>query len=960
MASDNNNVILLIAKTQIREIFNHMLSEEFTVYEADDCSIAIEKLKKHPEIMTILVEYELLNENNFMFPCDAEKYCHTPVIAITSSDIDEQDKALSCGVIDVICPPYYKKILLQRIKNQTIFCKNYIEKSREQLLIYDSLTGLLNRDGFYQKSRIILDENPDIVFYIIYIDIDRFKAFNDSFGLNAGDKLLMDIGKILLQLQNETCVFGRLDSDHFVCIHPKNSFEYLHVNDKIFEWLRDYPTEFQLNVSMGIYEVTEPNIGIFQMCDRALIALHSVKNSYINKVAFYSEDMRHAMLEEQELTGEMDKALASNQFIVYFQPQVNYDGGCLIGAEALVRWKHPTRGLIPPGRFIPLFEKNGFITRLDEYVWDKTCMYLKRWRSGSPQPRPITISVNVSRIDLYDSMICYKLKNLVDKYELPPSALRLEITESAYMQDSEQLIQMVEKLKALGFIVETDDFGSGYSSLNMLKDVNVDLLKLDMRFLSSGKDTARTGNILSSVVRMAHWLKMPVIAEGVETKEQAEFLKSLGTFYMQGYYFGKPMPAEEFEQLLLDYDTGDRTRYSKVNVEEMEEFWDPSAQNALIFNGYIGSAAIMEYNNGCFESVRANDRFFQTIGVTRQDNGHFHINVMDCIKEEYIQRFVSLLDEAIRTENEISGEFELKTIGDATDEKWLLVHGKLLAKNIDRYLFFISLEDITEHKKLERDLNEATAETKAIISNLDAGIIKCVVNGCIWKTTFVSDGLCELLGFTREELILSHVTYRDFLVHPDDEDKLRLAKEQIIREGGTLIEKFRIRHKDGYYMWCMIKGKYYKEGEMHGTFYGCLSDVSHVVTMEQQMDAIRSNVPGGIVIYDIIDGVEYINYYSDGVVQLFGYTKEEIAKIRDTGVENVLHPDDTDRVMQSIQNAIENVSEFREEYRVRCKDEHYIWVKLIANPVKDQDGNIKFYGLYTDISKRKLLEAQII
>ena len=242
---------------------------------------------------------------------------------------------------------------------------------------------------------------------------------------------------------------------------------------------------------------------------------------------------------------------------MYFQPQVNYDDGKLVGVEALARWNHPREGLISPDRFIPLFEKNGFILKLDTYVWEHSCRYLREWmnRAGG-EVLPLSVSVNISRYDVYTPGLCETLKDLVEKYRLPASALRLEITETAYMDDPSQMLDVVKELQGAGFVVEMDDFGAGYSSLNTLKDVPVDVLKLDVRFLTKSENDARGGMILSSVVRMAGWLNLPLIAEGVESKHQADYLKSLGCCYMQGYYFGRAMPAEKFTDWLKDNEWG--------------------------------------------------------------------------------------------------------------------------------------------------------------------------------------------------------------------------------------------------------------------------------------------------------------------------------------------------------------------------------------------------------------------
>lgn len=415
----------------------------------------------------------------------------------------------------------------------------------------DALSGLYNRQAFYRHVREVLDANPQQRFVLIRCDIDRFKAYNDARGTQAGDCLLTEFGRAIRHKNwPELAVFGRIEADHFGALYPIEAFDVERWERMHAQWLNSAAKGYRLTSSIGIYEITDPQMEVSLMCDRALLALRTVKDSYAKKVAWYDETLRKRLIEEQELLEDMETALSEEQFVLYFQPQVNYVDGLIVGAEALVRWNHPTRGMLMPGEFIPVFEKNGFILSLDAYVWEKCCQYLRTWLDHDNEMAKIPVSVNISRYDIYDSTLCRRLYTLVEKYRLQPSMLRLEITESAYMQDPEQLIGVVRELRQMGFTVEMDDFGAGYSSLNTLKDVPVDVLKLDIRFLSDGVEDTRGGLILCSVIRMAHGLNLPVIAEGVESSTQADYLKGLSCFYMQGYHFGRPMPACEFESFV--------------------------------------------------------------------------------------------------------------------------------------------------------------------------------------------------------------------------------------------------------------------------------------------------------------------------------------------------------------------------------------------------------------------------
>ena len=306
----------------------------------------------------------------------------------------------------------------------------------------------------------------------------------------------------------------------------------------------------------GIYRVEDRDVPVEQMCDRALLAARSIKGQYKKFFAYYDNVLRSKLLREQQIVDSMERALADEQFEIYLQPKYKIEDGGMVGAEALVRWNHPEWGLQSPAVFVPLFERNGFITRLDQYVWDKACAVLRDWdERGLPS---LPISVNVSRADIYNVDLIDILKELMQKYRLQPSSLHLEITESAYTENPQQIIDTVSRLREMGFIIEMDDFGSGYSSLHMLHQMPVDVLKLDMKFIQSEPATPVNQEIMRFIVSLAHLMKLGVVAEGVETAEQLERLRKIGCECAQGYYFAEPMPVKAFELLMKENKAGRR------------------------------------------------------------------------------------------------------------------------------------------------------------------------------------------------------------------------------------------------------------------------------------------------------------------------------------------------------------------------------------------------------------------
>jgi len=420
----------------------------------------------------------------------------------------------------------------------------------DYLATYDELTGIYNKQAFYAKTKEMLLDNPDKNFDLLRINIERFKVLNDLFGESTGDKLLRYIGKFLKEINLPLCVSGRLYADNFVVCYEAGKGD----SRRMINTLQMVADSFAINnrtiLSFGLYRIDDKTLPVSVMCDRANMALWKAKGNFKNPYCEYDEKMRQQVLKEQKIINAMEMAIQNKEFTLYLQPKYNIEKGTIIGAEALVRWISLENGFISPGDFIPVFENNGFVYEVDKFIWEESCRYLRKWLDEGREVHPI--SVNVSRIDLYDPKLVQHLVDLREKYQLPSQYLELEITESAYTEDPEQIITITRQLREAGFVILMDDFGTGYSSLNMLKDIQIDVLKLDMGFLKSSDYSAKGGNILTAILKMAESLKMQTIAEGVETKEQVEFLKSIGCKYVQGFYYSKPLPVEDFEKLISD------------------------------------------------------------------------------------------------------------------------------------------------------------------------------------------------------------------------------------------------------------------------------------------------------------------------------------------------------------------------------------------------------------------------
>lgn len=410
---------------------------------------------------------------------------------------------------------------------------------------HDELTGIYNKTGFYEAVREKLNQEPERRRYMVCSDIKDFKLVNELFGLEQGDRVLKRIAEILGREALEGSVYGRLSGDRFaICLYEENFREWL-FNDYIKELATMVPSAvYRMHIHVGVYPITEPDLEVSVMCDRAHLAVQTVKDDYQKVVVYYDDAISDAMQHERMLIGEFDSAVNEGQFTIFVQPQVARTGE-LLGGEALVRWNHPQRGMVSPGDFIPVFERTGFIHKLDRYVWELACAQLKRWKEQGKGH--LHLSVNISPKDFYNVDIYETFTGLVEKYQIDPKMLKLEITETAIMEGLKQQLSLLERLRTYGFDIEIDDFGSGYSSLNTLKDIAVDVVKLDMGFLSKTEHGDRSKTIMNAMISMSKQLGLTVVAEGVETEEQVAYLTNAGCDIFQGYYFSRPLKVSDFE-----------------------------------------------------------------------------------------------------------------------------------------------------------------------------------------------------------------------------------------------------------------------------------------------------------------------------------------------------------------------------------------------------------------------------
>ena len=793
--------ILVVDDNEInRRVLSRILSNGYEVTEATNGQLALDILRKERSgISAVLLDlsmpvmdgYEVLRQVH-----EDNELSQIPIIVTTgNAETDAEVKALSLGANDYIIKPYNPAIIRHRLENtinlrETSALINAIQR--------DPLTGLYTREVFFQKASEMIAAH-DIGYYTLTaFDIEGFKVINDRYGTEAGDRLLRSVGAISKEyfgsLGGISC---RLSADNFAALYPDNQLgldlpTILHGGKKPLDSIVS-PITF----SVGRYTVIDPSLPVSSMYDRAYIAKQSIKGRYDVHTADFDESMRDALLQGQEIVGEMHQALQNHQFEVWFQPQYNHSTGALIGAEALVRWRHPVKGLIPPNVFIPVFEQNGFIYEMDKYVWERVCVLLRKWINEKRSRLPV--SVNISRYDILRSDLFDVITGLVRKYDLPIDLLRLEITESAFAKSSQLIIDVVKRLIDYGFTVEIDDFGSGYSSLNTLKDVPASILKLDMRFLEGTDNTQRGGNILESIVRMAKWLGMPVIAEGVETIQHADYLRSIGCVYLQGYLYAKPMPVGEYEELRAAAPKEEHMRKMEtIETLDNNAFWDPASMDTLIFNSYVGGACIFELHHGKTELLRVNEKYArELIGGRTPFVTALSIDVTDYMDELNRAIVYNNIQRAVETGEESTCENEMRDLPNHPGITYVRTTVRMIAKAGERLLMYGSVLNITAQREAEIRERQTAEQLQAIINNINGGVSAIVIEESgTAKIVYANTMFYTLLGYTREQYT-AEVPDSFALLLPEDRMRVREIVQRVLSGAKMDDYEYRAFKRDG-------------------------------------------------------------------------------------------------------------------------------------------------------------------
>ena len=744
--------IILIAdqREENREALKKILYGRYELLEACRTQEVLELLHQYKErLAAVIIDlagghsldgYAVLKQWH-----QDETLCEIPVVSTAEQEnMQKEADSMELGAWDHLRRPYMDTVVRLRVEHVIEHCALRILKRKKYKQEYDDLTGIYNKRTFLKKTKEMLRSCPQETFAFVHFDIHQFYLVNQFYGMEEADRLLRYFAGILIHMAQdfEHFTYGRYQADVFgFCMPYKDKETVIQTIERIRRELNEYPINYVLVRVFGICIADHTTEHIFTVSDQANLAAKQCKGNYIQNYYFYDISLSEQIIREQTIVNTMKTALAKEQFVLYIQPKYDLHTNTIDGGEVLVRWTVPGKGIVPPGEFIPVFERNGFIMKLDCYIWEHVCRLIRKWLDEGRKPFPL--SVNISRVSLYNPNLAEVIHEMVKRYQIDPKLLQLELTESVYASNPDVIRKTMAKLQSYGFCVLMDDFGSGYSSLNTLKDITVDILKIDMKFLAESDVPGRGENILASVVRMAKWLNMPVIAEGVEKESQVAFLRSIGCEFVQGYYFAKPMPIDEYEQLAFYPMTLQEARGSKkahgTGNANADQLWDASSQMELLFGNMLQAVAIYEYTpeEKLIDTIRVNNAYYDLFGYS--DLNQVGNGIQNAVDKPGRHTVITAFEHVSRSKDAARCEFRCTSAKGA--EKWIEMSLKYIRDVGKRSVIFATLTDITDQKEVEYELRryrnamlsaESKAETILVVDDMS-------INREILKNMFESE-----------------------------------------------------------------------------------------------------------------------------------------------------------------------------------------------------------------------------
>ena len=687
-------------------------------------------------------------------------------------------------------------------------CIHYMNDLMLKKINTDDDTGLLSPPAFHREGAILFARNPDKNFIVAVGDVNKLRIINDLYNFETGTAVLKQVAATLRQIAGEDGIVARLGGGNFaLCM--ENTVDNLQrlQSCKAFD-CSSLNIAFPVTMHFGI-RITNAVVGLRTAMTQASLCMNCSISSIQNTFTAFTEKNLETTYREAEITSKMQKALNNGEFKIWFQPQYSAASNKLVGAEALCRWVEEDGNIISPSLFIPVAEKNGFIRFLDEEIWINVFAIVRSWLDAGIEPVPI--SINISRISLETDRIYYILKRLKEKYNIPEKYIHFEITESASINSQVLLTTRLQKIRELGYSIAMDDFGSGYSSLNSLKEMPIDILKLDMGFMRGDDSLNRGGTIINYVVRMAQGLEYITVAEGVETLEQAEFLRGIGVNIFQGFLYAKPMPEEEFVELLKSEErqtTVYKPRtYGSIDVRK---FLTPDSPESLMFEEYTGPAAIFEYDEktNALVLIRANFKYLKLFEMESLSFTDVRKNLRLLVGKASTASLIDTVKKSLADNSENTCSVEVRTYI-KKNPIWIKNHIWEISRNGQKHSFYLLAEDITSEKISESTLELSNNQFAMLMDNSQVGLclmhcevdFKHIITGLKTRVLRVNQTFLDISGYSEEDVLAWTEKEAMNVIHPKDRPgfKVIMVKAFLGKFKKPYSYDYRAIKKDGSY-----------------------------------------------------------------------------------------------------------------------------------------------------------------
>ncbi|MCR5088524.1 MAG: EAL domain-containing protein [Oscillospiraceae bacterium] len=804
---------------------------------------------------------------------------------------------------------------------------------QRQTVRREEVTGLPEGLDFFRPIQDKLSGLTD-GWCIVDILIDHYKHYTDWFGLESGRYLLSQTGGILRDYADSTGgMAGYLGQEEFCLVVPYDRVKFQGLYDSLQSRITAVSRMDGFSPLFGIARLDGSSSQILEYFNHASLAAENLQGSFQKRISLYDDQMHRRNSDEYRILCDFQNSLNCGEISFVLQPQVRVSNGKIVGAEALARWQHRDGSLTVPGLFVPILEKYGLITHLDLFIWEEVCRWQHEMMLRGRDLIPI--SVNVSQMDILEMDVPEHFAALTEKYGLPVGCVKVEITESAYADDLGRVRDTMTRLQKLGFTVLMDDFGSGYSSLNMLQKLNVDIIKLDAQFLQSSESAAQNGsrkgvNILESVVNMTKNLSIPIIVEGIETAAQAEFLEGLGCRYMQGFYFYRPMPPDDFEELIADSSRIDTNGFRfKANQQlTVREFMDENVFTDTMLNNVLGAVAFYRWDGKeNTDIIRFNEQFYEMVGIDPEEFERRKNHIQDYFFPADRKVFTGLLAEAEK-HWAIGSKGTVRVFRPNGAIIWLSL--KLFFMNTDSRgkVFYASAHDITE--------------TQVINTEMPGAYYRCSLSDD-FEFFFISRNFQKMTGYSEREIRVLFDNQLIRMVHPADVELLRRQSARIARGETESSQPYRIRRKAGDYI-------YVAEHSQVSDRFGALCwqamivDVSEVMKLRNQMRILSDYLSSSVLFLHRRDRDLFYEVAIHGLAEAIGMDASELQTSLNSGDfckmiegyrEGIPHQEYTKLFIS------ESVGRQR-VIRVRLKDGRCVSLTAAVDRVEDKQARIEY------------------